>query len=82
MHEEINKPIFVVGSPRSGTSILAWCPGHHPTLFSVLESNWMGQFAEMSLLPTKLVQHAVITRSSVRWTFSNNNYSPPWTEHQ
>jgi hypothetical protein len=42
MHEEINKPIFVVGSPRSGTSILAWCLGHHPTLFSLLESNWMG----------------------------------------
>ena len=27
MHKELNKPIFVVGSPRSGTSIPIWCPG-------------------------------------------------------
>jgi len=45
MQEEINKPIFVVGSPRSGTSILAWCLGHHPNIFPVPESNWMGDFA-------------------------------------
>src|SRR6476646_4660074 len=45
MHEEINKPIFVVGSPRSGTSILAWCLGQHPNIFPVPESNWMGDFA-------------------------------------
>jgi hypothetical protein len=45
MHDEINKPIFVVGSPRSGTSILAWCLGHHPNLFPVPESGWIGEFA-------------------------------------
>ena len=45
MHEEINKPIFVVGSPRSGTSVLAWCLGYHPNIFPVPESNWMGDFA-------------------------------------
>ena len=45
MHEDINKPIFVVGSPRSGTSILAWCLGHHPNIFPVPESSWMGDFA-------------------------------------
>src|SRR6476620_6248594 len=45
MQEEINKPIFVVGSPRSGTSILAWSLGHHPNIFPVPESNWMGDFA-------------------------------------
>ncbi len=45
MHDEINKPIFVVGSPRSGTSILAWCLGYHPNIFPVPESNWMGDFA-------------------------------------
>src|SRR5215470_3453813 len=45
MHEEINKPIFVVGSPRSGTSILTWCLGQHPNIFPVPESNWLGQFA-------------------------------------
>jgi hypothetical protein len=45
MQNKINKPIFVVGSPRSGTSILAWCLGQHPNIFPVPESNWMGQFA-------------------------------------
>ena len=45
MQEEINRPIFVVGSPRSGTSILAWCLGHHPNIFPVPESNWIGDFA-------------------------------------
>ena len=39
------QPVFVVGSPRSGTSILAWCLGHHPNIFPVPESNWMGDFA-------------------------------------
>jgi Sulfotransferase family len=34
-----------VGSPRSGTSILTWCLGHHPNLFPVPESSWMGDFA-------------------------------------
>ena len=38
-------PIFVVGSPRSGTSILTWCLGQHPNLLPVPESNWMSQFA-------------------------------------
>jgi len=42
---KINKPIFIVGSPRSGTSILAWCLGQHPNIFPVPESNWMGEFA-------------------------------------
>ena len=45
MQNTINKPIFVVGSPRSGTSILTWCLGHHPNLFPVPESNWMGDFS-------------------------------------
>jgi hypothetical protein len=45
MNNEINRPIFVVGSPRSGTSILAWCLGYHPNIFPVPESNWMGDFA-------------------------------------
>ena len=40
----MNKPVFVVGSPRSGTSILTWCLGQHPNLFAVPESNWMGDF--------------------------------------
>jgi Sulfotransferase family len=45
MQEAINRPIFVVGSPRSGTSILTWCLGQHPNMFPVPESNWLGDFA-------------------------------------
>src|SRR5213592_3053114 len=45
MQNRINRPIFVVGSPRSGTSILTWCLGQHPNIFPVPESNWMGEFA-------------------------------------
>ena len=44
MENSISKPIFVVGSPRSGTSILTWCLGQHPNIFPVPESNWMGTF--------------------------------------
>ena len=45
MQDEINKPIFVVGSPRSGTSILTWCLGQHPNILVQPESNWLGPFA-------------------------------------
>jgi hypothetical protein len=45
MQHNTSKPIFVVGSPRSGTSILTWCLGQHPNIFPVPESNWMGNFA-------------------------------------
>jgi hypothetical protein len=45
MQHQVNRSIFVVGSPRSGTSILTWCLGQHPNIFPVPESNWMGQFA-------------------------------------
>src|SRR6266576_4170513 len=40
-----NKPIFVVGSPRSGTSILTWCLGQTPNMLVIPESAWMGDFA-------------------------------------
>src|SRR5213595_274762 len=45
MQDTINKPIFVVGSPRSGTSILTWCLGQHPNILVQPESNWIGPFA-------------------------------------
>ena len=43
--DQINKPIFVVGSPRSGTSILTWCLGQHPNIVPLPESGWMGDLA-------------------------------------
>lgn len=45
MQRNTNKPIFVVGSPRSGTSILTWCLGQHPNIFPVDESTGIGDLA-------------------------------------
>ena len=45
MEDRINKPIFVVGSPRSGTSVLTLCLGKHPNIIALEESGWMGDFA-------------------------------------
>ena len=45
MQNTINKPIFIVGSPRSGTSILTWCLGRHPNIFPVDESTGIGELA-------------------------------------
>jgi hypothetical protein len=45
MQERINKPIFVVGSPRSGTSILTWCLGQHPNIIALDESTGIGDLA-------------------------------------
>lgn len=45
---DINKkvqPVFVVGSPRSGTSVLTWSLGQHPNLFATEESNWISNFS-------------------------------------
>lgn len=47
----IARPIFVVGSPRSGTSVLTWCLGRHPNILPLEESNWMGKLA-LELLST------------------------------
>ena len=45
MQNQVDKPIFVVGSPRSGTSVLTWCLGQHPNIVPLPESGWMGNFA-------------------------------------
>jgi sulfotransferase family protein len=40
-----SKPIFIVGSGRSGSTILTWCLGQHPNIIPQEESNWLGPFA-------------------------------------
>src|SRR5438309_11580402 len=39
------RPIFIVGSPRSGTNILTWSIGQHPNILALEETGWMGPIA-------------------------------------
>jgi hypothetical protein len=48
------RPVFVIGSPRSGTSILTWAIGQHPNILVTEESDWIGPFALQAA-----AQHAV-----------------------
>jgi len=45
MCRRTNRPIFVVGSPRSGTSILSWCPSKQPNIIPLEESGRIGDLA-------------------------------------
>jgi hypothetical protein len=45
MKDQVTKPIFVVGSPRSGTTVLACCICQHPNILYQEEADWRGPFA-------------------------------------
>jgi hypothetical protein len=38
----MGKPVFIIGSPRSGTSVLTWSLGQHPNLYPLEETVWFG----------------------------------------
>jgi hypothetical protein len=42
--QAMSRPVFVIGSPRSGTSILTWSLGQHPNLYPLEETVWFGPF--------------------------------------
>jgi hypothetical protein len=37
------RPVFIIGSPRSGTSVLTWALGQHPNILPLEETNWIGR---------------------------------------
>ncbi|HTU68853.1 MAG TPA: sulfotransferase [Candidatus Baltobacteraceae bacterium] len=39
--EKLPRPIFVVGSYRSGTSVLTWALGQHPNIWALDETRWL-----------------------------------------
>ena len=45
MAEAQASPIFIIGSPGSGTSVLTWALGQHPRLLPVEEGDWLCKLA-------------------------------------
>ncbi|HEY1991927.1 MAG TPA: sulfotransferase [Gammaproteobacteria bacterium] len=43
MADQALRPVFVVGSYRSGTSIFCWCLGQHPNIVNLPETNWLAR---------------------------------------
>ena len=37
------EPVFIVGSGRSGTSLLTWCLGQHPNILPLPETHWIAR---------------------------------------
>lgn len=43
-HGSCPRPVFIIGSPRSGTSVLTWALGQHPNLYPLEETVWFARF--------------------------------------
>ncbi len=39
----MSHPIFIIGAPRSGTSILTWCLGQHSNIQLIEETSWIAR---------------------------------------
>lgn len=62
-------PVFVIGSYRSGTSVLTWCIGQHPRILALEETNWIAYLSvyldNLFLLGTVNAEHSNISSIGV-----------------
>jgi glycosyltransferase involved in cell wall biosynthesis len=69
-----HRPVFVIGSPRSGTSVLAWALNEHSALRALPESDFLYYLFQQNdtlrrvyELTTSRQQHTFLTAEKVRW---------------
>ena len=63
------RPIFIIGAPRSGTSIMTWALGQHPNIQTMEETNWLAAIAVGGAL-----SHAIGSSRGLRTHLSNSEY--------
>lgn len=63
------RPIFIIGAPRSGTSIMTWALGQHPNIQTMEETNWLAAIAVGGASA-----HAIGSSRGLRTHLSNSEY--------
>ncbi|WPL18581.1 Lipoprotein NlpI precursor [Thiorhodovibrio winogradskyi] len=71
------RPIFIVGMPRSGTSLVEQILASHPSVFGAGELQLVGSFVERRLSEESLVRQTYIERRVAKTHGSNGSTSKP-----